>query len=249
MNIQYEEYMRNGNDIIRKSDKYHKGWFWAKVRVGQRHESFLRKRVVVVVQQKEDIQRQQVDEIGANKFVHRDGGASHINDSDEEECTDDSLEEICALDNQDSSTTTTTCKFQKEQSLGGNSSSSANSTLYCYDIVYCTSYKVPILYFTAHHESTGRCLLLDQVWDNMESYHSSKLYDSRYTVLTQVEHPLTGKVCFQLHPCYTTDMMYAVYGNKQQQQGLSESSLDNYVLSWLSLVGPVVGLNVSTSLL
>nr|XP_033960102.1 ubiquitin-like-conjugating enzyme ATG10 [Pseudochaenichthys georgianus] len=53
------------------------------------------------------------------------------------------------------------------------------------------------------------------------------------------EHPLLGQPFFMLHPCRTEEFMRPVLQAAQDQHRPV-----NYVLSWLSVMGPVVGLDV-----
>ncbi|XP_071478768.1 ubiquitin-like-conjugating enzyme ATG10 [Diadema antillarum] len=111
----------------------------------------------------------------------------------------------------------------------------AESCQFEYHILYSQSYSVPVLYFTAS-KSDGRLLSLDEVWQMVPPAYQERLRHERWTFITQQEHPYLGRPFFQLHPCHTTDLMGAV---------LSPGSMSgNYVVTWLSSVGPVVGLHL-----
>ncbi|XP_062068446.1 ubiquitin-like-conjugating enzyme ATG10 isoform X1 [Lepus europaeus] len=56
----------------------------------------------------------------------------------------------------------------------------------------------------------------------------------------QLEHPILGQPFFVLHPCKTNEFMTPVLKNPQKINR-------NYITSWLSVVGPVVGLNLPLS--
>ncbi|KFO37253.1 Ubiquitin-like-conjugating enzyme ATG10 [Fukomys damarensis] len=56
------------------------------------------------------------------------------------------------------------------------------------------------------------------------------------------EHPILGQPFFVLHPCKTTEFMAPVLKNSQEI-----NRTINYITSWLSVVGPAVGLNVPLS--
>ncbi|KAG9353571.1 hypothetical protein JZ751_011690 [Albula glossodonta] len=58
----------------------------------------------------------------------------------------------------------------------------------------------------------------------------------------QQEHPLIGQPFFFLHPCRTADFMRPLL-----QVAHAENRKLNYIVSWLSVVGPVVGLDVPLS--
>ncbi|XP_046576719.1 ubiquitin-like-conjugating enzyme ATG10 [Haliotis rubra] len=106
-----------------------------------------------------------------------------------------------------------------------------------YHIVYSASYGVPVLYFNAYTQD-GRLLSLDSVWNSVPQHYQDRFQHERWTTLTQQEHPILGRPFFQLHPCHTADLMSKL---------IPESCSGNYLLSWLSAVGPVVGLKVPLS--
>jgi len=101
-------------------------------------------------------------------------------------------------------------------------------------IVYSASYSVPVLYFNCYHDN-GQPLSLEELWETVPSMYQARLAGERWATLTQVQHPLLGFPCFQLHPCHTADLM----------KSLDVPPKSNYILSWLSAVGPVVHVNLS----
>ncbi|XP_031556178.1 ubiquitin-like-conjugating enzyme ATG10 [Actinia tenebrosa] len=109
---------------------------------------------------------------------------------------------------------------------------------YEYHVMYSPSYGVPVLYFTASTQD-GRPLSLEEVWKSIPDVYQLRLKDERWTFLTQQEHPILGKPFFQLHPCHTADMMKNIV-NCVEKEGKT-----NYLVTWLSSVGPVVGLHLS----
>lgn len=84
--------------------------------------------------------------------------------------------------------------------------------------------------------------------------------------VTVEAHPATGAPCFMLHPCHTADWMAALLatsppqplqppppeggGKREAQEQLAQElallppPATNYLLAWLSVVGPSVGLDV-----
>ncbi|XP_066299229.1 ubiquitin-like-conjugating enzyme ATG10 isoform X1 [Branchiostoma lanceolatum] len=113
---------------------------------------------------------------------------------------------------------------------------------YQYHVLYSTSYSVPVLYFIASRPD-GSLASLDEVWSIVPGSFQSRLQDDRWTFLTQQEHPVLGCPMFQLHPCHTATMMQPLM---QETQDKDRGSC-NYLVSWLSSVGPVVGLNLPLS--
>lgn len=98
-----------------------------------------------------------------------------------------------------------------------------------YHIIYSTSYSVPVLYFNAYHEN-GKLLSLDEIWNKIPKCYLSEI--DKWSTITQQEHPILGIPYFMIHPCYTADFM-------------KNHSTTNYLICWLSTVGPLAGLQLS----
>ncbi|XP_060585601.1 ubiquitin-like-conjugating enzyme ATG10 [Ruditapes philippinarum] len=108
-----------------------------------------------------------------------------------------------------------------------------------YHVLYSESYSVPVLYFNVYN-SNGSLVSLAKVWELVPMYYRERLEEDKWTFLTQTEHPYLGRPFYQLHPCHTDKLMSAV-------SSLDKSPRDdtsNYLISWLSSVGPVVLLNM-----
>ncbi|XP_074506215.1 ubiquitin-like-conjugating enzyme ATG10 [Sebastes fasciatus] len=109
---------------------------------------------------------------------------------------------------------------------------------YEYHILHSCSYSTPVLYFRAVTQE-GRSLSLEEVWSSVHPNFRHRLQNSPLNTITLQEHPLLGQPFFMLHPCRTEEFMRPVMQAAQDQHRTV-----NYVLSWLSVVGPVVGLDV-----
>ncbi|KAM9321978.1 ubiquitin-like-conjugating enzyme ATG10 isoform 2-T2 [Pholidichthys leucotaenia] len=107
-----------------------------------------------------------------------------------------------------------------------------------YHILYSCSYSVPVLYFRASTQE-GRSLTLEEVWSSVHPNFQRRLKNSPLNTIAQQEHPLLGQPFFMLHPCRTEEFMRPMLQAAQEKLRPV-----NYVLSWLSAVGPVVGLDV-----
>ncbi|XP_042243183.1 ubiquitin-like-conjugating enzyme ATG10 [Homarus americanus] len=109
---------------------------------------------------------------------------------------------------------------------------------YEYHILYSLSHSVPTLYFNAWH-SSGKLLTLEEIWKSVNSQFKEQINQNKWESLTQKEHPLLGQPFFQLHPCYTGKLM-------DQVKLVSHDSrfLYKYLVSWLSMFGPVIGLEL-----
>ncbi|XP_042561499.1 ubiquitin-like-conjugating enzyme ATG10 isoform X2 [Clupea harengus] len=112
---------------------------------------------------------------------------------------------------------------------------------YEYHVLYSCSYQIPVLYFRAS-TLEGRSLSLEEVWNNVHPNYQQRLLQGPWDTITQQEHPLLGQPFFMLHPCRTEEFMRpALETARAERKGV------NYILTWLSVVGPVVGLDVPLS--
>lgn len=121
------------------------------------------------------------------------------------------------------------------------SESSSEVFQYEYHILYSCSYRTPALYFRAS-TLEGRSLSLEEVWSRVHPNYRLRLQHSPWDSITQQEHPLLGQPFFFLHPCRTAEFMGPVM--RAAREGDRQV---NYVVTWLSVVGPVVGLDVPLS--
>ena len=65
------------------------------------------------------------------------------------------------------------------------------------------------------------------------------------THTTWQEHPVTGVPCYHIHPCETKALMTSLTADASTPSlSSSPSSSSNYLMAWLSAVGPVVGLHL-----
>ncbi|KAL1266229.1 hypothetical protein QQF64_001904, partial [Cirrhinus molitorella] len=112
---------------------------------------------------------------------------------------------------------------------------------YEYHVLYSCSYQIPVLYFRAS-TLDGRPLSLEEVWSYVHPNYRQRLQQGPWDTLTQQEHPLLGQAFFMLHPCRTEEFMKPALELAQ-----AENKKVNYIVTWLSVVGPVVGLDVPLS--
>lgn len=101
-----------------------------------------------------------------------------------------------------------------------------------YHVLYSRSYLVPVLYFNAW-TNDGRLLSLEDMWCRVHANFQDSLQENRWSVLTQQEHPVLRRPFYQLHPCHTAQLL-----------GCFRGKSPNIVITWLSTVGPVVGLTL-----
>ncbi|XP_033035121.1 ubiquitin-like-conjugating enzyme ATG10 [Trachypithecus francoisi] len=112
---------------------------------------------------------------------------------------------------------------------------------YEYHVLYSCSYQVPVLYFRASFLD-GRPLTLKDIWEGVHECYKTRLLQGPWDTITQQEHPILGQPFFVLHPCKTNEFMAPVLKNSRK---INQNV--NYITSWLSIVGPVVGLNLPLS--
>lgn len=94
-------------------------------------------------------------------------------------------------------------------------------------VAYNPSYSCPVLCFNAFRPD-GSLVSLEECW-KMAGFAER----SAYGVLTQMDHPVLQRPFLTLHPCRTAELMGSSFGDSK-----------NAVVSWLSVVGPFVGLTL-----
>lgn len=127
--------------------------------------------------------------------------------------------------------------------------------LYTYHVVYNESYRVPMLLLQGRLPD-GRPLEWKSVLRDLPvgSQHISS--ESRWTFLTQEDHPLLNRPWFALHPCGTCEIMSLVFSkdaassveSKEESADSGSKWMEKYILSWMSFACPAVGLVVPSRL-
>uniref|UniRef100_A0A3B3VE11 Ubiquitin-like-conjugating enzyme ATG10 n=1 Tax=Poecilia latipinna TaxID=48699 RepID=A0A3B3VE11_9TELE len=148
---------------------------------------------------------------------------------------------VSALSQQDPVASTGSDFLRAEEEDDGSCTGTNSSSLvvqYEYHILFSCSYGAPVLYFRAF-TLEGKSLALEEMWSTIHPNYRLRLQNCPLNAISQQEHPLLGQPFFFLHPCRTEEFMGLML-QAAQDQGRPV----NYVLSWLSVVGPVVGLDV-----
>lgn len=119
--------------------------------------------------------------------------------------------------------------------------------VYEYHVVYSNTYSVPVLYFNAY-KLDGRLLTWDEVWGDLPPHYQNS--EIRSTFLTQNDHPVLGVPFYFIHPCETAKLMGEL--RREQDPALTPTKSTtadehNYLMQWLSIVAPVIGLHVPLS--
>lgn len=106
-----------------------------------------------------------------------------------------------------------------------------------YHIIYSYSYSVPVLYFNACFDD-GRLLSIDDIIESIHATYKEQFCENKWSMVTQQEHPFTRTPFFMVHPCNTENFLKPV---------LSGSSKINPLVTWLSVVAPLVNLKLNSS--
>ncbi|KAK1074885.1 hypothetical protein LTR12_002404 [Friedmanniomyces endolithicus] len=124
-----------------------------------------------------------------------------------------------------------------EEALERSPSVARPELVVLYDIVYSPSYRVPVLYLTHRSDPSA----------DMHELLTPALYKPQLRgtgplgALSMTDHPVTGIPAYFVHPCRTAEGMAAVGGMSAQEPV-------EYLLLWLGLVGPGVGLAIPVAL-
>ncbi|KAE8099781.1 hypothetical protein FH972_017735 [Carpinus fangiana] len=114
-------------------------------------------------------------------------------------------------------------------------------------IIYSASYRVPVLFFRAYY-SDGEPLGFNEIEKDLPAHSVKALLDSKWTFITQEEHPYLNRPWFKLHPCGTSEWMKLLF-HVDVALAKNGVAIELYLLSWLSVVGQVVGLRIPLEML
>ncbi|KAK3011534.1 hypothetical protein RJ639_011574 [Escallonia herrerae] len=118
---------------------------------------------------------------------------------------------------------------------------------YDFHVVYNSSYRVPMLYFRAYC-SDGQPLTLSDIKEDLPASSVKMLKESKWTFITEEEHPYLKRPWYTLHPCGTSEWMKLLFANDAlvARDGVVA---EQYLVSWFSVVGQVVGLKTPLEML
>ena len=231
MTLSYEEFVRQARGLVAESERLGDGWELSRVRVTdspEETEYLVKKTIRMVNFHDPEAPGEELEN------PQEAGGPDEFEDHDP-----------AAL-----------------QSSKDSSKDGSTAVNFDYNIVHSPSYQVPVLYFTATL-STGRQVPLEGVWQLMSPAHATGS-GTEWGTVTQLEHPLLCRPFYHIHPCHTADVMgMAVQrhgneteqelGGREEEEQCSQSATavtecgegaTSYLLSWLSMYGPTVGLQV-----
>ncbi|KAI4460840.1 ubiquitin-like-conjugating enzyme atg10 [Holotrichia oblita] len=97
-----------------------------------------------------------------------------------------------------------------------------------YHVMYSISYGTPILCLNSWRND-GTLLTMEELWKCLNFTEDEDMYST----LTQMDHPILQRPFLTLHPCRTGEILENMFKDSR-----------NIIVSWLSLVGPIVKLDV-----
>ncbi|EEF35130.1 transporter, putative [Ricinus communis] len=113
---------------------------------------------------------------------------------------------------------------------------------YDFHIVYSNSYRVPVLYFRGYC-SDGRPLQLNEIEKDLPTCSAKVLLESKWTFITQEEHPYLNRPWHKLHPCGTSEWMRLLFlGDAVSAE--KRVAIELYLVSWFSVAGQVISLRI-----
>ncbi|XP_030257563.1 ubiquitin-like-conjugating enzyme ATG10 isoform X2 [Sparus aurata] len=210
--------------LLQQSEQLNDGWSWEAVQDSE--EGYLRKTTLRSVV------------INSSTVWDLEGSSSESEPSDQQAQESEQSVPV-ALDEPDTMEDDTDDDDDEDDGVCAVSKGNSKVLQYEYHIMYSCSYSTPVLYFRAS-TLQGRSLSLEEVWSSVHPNFRLRLQNSPLNTISLQEHPLLGQPFFMLHPCRTEEFMRPVLLAAQEQHRPV-----NYVLSWLSVVGPVVGLDVT----
>ncbi|GMN50179.1 hypothetical protein TIFTF001_019331 [Ficus carica] len=118
---------------------------------------------------------------------------------------------------------------------------------YDFHIAYSASYRVPVLFFRAY-KIDGQPLVLEEIEKDLPASSAKGLLESKWTFITQEDHPYLNRPWCKLHPCGTSEWMKLLF---QSDTSMANNgvAIELYIVSWLSVVGQVFGLRIPSELL
>ncbi|XP_024981490.1 ubiquitin-like-conjugating enzyme ATG10 isoform X2 [Cynara cardunculus var. scolymus] len=138
------------------------------------------------------------------------------------------------------------CNDDEEPFDNATLSTSDDGDQYHFHVVYSPSYRVPVLYF--HVQNTdGQPLNLDEIKTNLPTKSAKVLLESKWTFITQQEHPYLNRPWYMLHPCGTSEWMKLLLVGVDNS--MATNGTERYMISWFSVVGQVFGLKLPFEML
>ena len=266
--LTYDEFESCAKEFIAVSSKLKDGWRERAVRVASnpgKETVFLVKTVSLLLdddEQMEDSERDHQSIEEQMESIEEEDDPAVMNSS-APSCISPSSSQNIACE-----TTTDSRHNLQQTSIDSTHKPPPLSVHVEYHIVHSFSYKVPVLYFNTTY-SNGRQLSLDDTWKLLSKRFVSGSVD-RWGLISQQEHPLLHRPFYHIHPCHTANVMAQATDTKKNEAEKCRKDLTdmrtlsggeatvsmvphlaagserkaNYLVTWLSTFGPLVGLTL-----
>ncbi|KAI9142510.1 hypothetical protein BKA69DRAFT_1123875 [Paraphysoderma sedebokerense] len=122
-----------------------------------------------------------------------------------------------------------------------SSAASRTTHLWEYHILYSKTYSVPALWFNLYNLD-GSVVVVSDPSELLNSEFKEVIHNVRFGGITQGDHPILRIPYYYIHPCETRTLMSTILSGNLSSSGNEHDQNMNYILSWLSFVGPAVNL-------
>ena len=109
-----------------------------------------------------------------------------------------------------------------------------------FHVLHSYSYLVPILYWNASF-SNGKPLSRDEIWRLLKEVPADA---DKWGIVTQQEHPYLGRPFYYIHPCHTAEAMVGAEDTVASSDCREGGESWEYLTSWLTMFGRLVGLSL-----
>ncbi|KAK4259443.1 hypothetical protein QN277_005772 [Acacia crassicarpa] len=94
----------------------------------------------------------------------------------------------------------------------------------------------------------GQPLLFSEIEKDLPGLSVKLLSESKWTFITQEEHPYLNRPWYKLHPCGTSEWMKLLFSTHKSLT-TNGSVIERCLISWFPVVGQVFGLKIPLEML
>nr|XP_009790336.1 PREDICTED: ubiquitin-like-conjugating enzyme ATG10 isoform X2 [Nicotiana sylvestris] len=94
----------------------------------------------------------------------------------------------------------------------------------------------------------GEPLAIEDLEKEFPAYTTQELAISKWTFITQEEHPYLNRPWYTLHPCGTGDWMKLLFSNEPSVVSQGGVAVEKYLIPWFSVICPIFGLKIPLKL-
>lgn len=130
------------------------------------------------------------------------------------------------------------------------------ATQWTFSIVYSTTYRSPVLYFSVQ-ESSGNPVRRQTLLKLLRQEHKRSAFEEsndfptdEWEFVSQEEQPITGIVSFFLHPCQSSHrlkLLTTPADSKSGDKDADNSTSMNVLWTWMSMILPAVGHSIPSA--